>query len=73
MFRPRGSCHMGFENDSIIWAKGGRCFVQKVDKLKGLYAEIIDLLNDIRGSERSERARLASVYYRGPRRPDVGG
>jgi hypothetical protein len=33
----------------------------EVDKLKGLYAEIIDLLNDIRGSERSERARLASV------------
>jgi hypothetical protein len=33
----------------------------EVDKLKGLYAEIIDLLNDMRGSEGGEKARLASV------------
>lgn len=33
-----------------------------VDTLKGLYAEIIDKLNDIRNTEgRSEKARLASV------------
>lgn len=33
----------------------------KVAKLKQLYAEIIDLLNDDRGEHRDERARLASV------------
>ena len=30
-------------------------------KLKELYAEIIDILNDDRGQNRDERARLASV------------
>jgi hypothetical protein len=34
---------------------------EKVNKLKSLYAEIIDLLNDDRGDNRDERARLASV------------
>jgi hypothetical protein len=34
---------------------------ERVEKLKRLYAEVIDVLNDLRGSERSERARLASV------------
>jgi hypothetical protein len=33
----------------------------EVDRLKGLYAEIIDCLNDLRGGQRSEQARLASV------------
>lgn len=32
-----------------------------VRKLKDLYAEIIDILNDDRGDNRDERARLASV------------
>lgn len=32
-----------------------------VTKVKQLYAEIIDLLNDDRGENRDERARLASV------------
>lgn len=34
---------------------------EKVAKLKQLYAEIIDILNDDRGENRDERARLASV------------
>lgn len=34
---------------------------EKVDKLKQLYGEIIDLLNEDRGDNRDERARLASV------------
>ena len=34
---------------------------EKVAKLKELYAQIIDLLNDDRGENRDERARLASV------------
>lgn len=34
---------------------------EKVQKLKQLYAEIIDILNDDRGENRDERARLASV------------
>lgn len=33
----------------------------KVDQIKSLYAQIIDLLNDDRGANRDERARLASV------------
>lgn len=33
----------------------------KVTKLKKLYAEIIGVLNDDRGENRDERARLASV------------
>jgi hypothetical protein len=32
-----------------------------VARLKGLFAEVIDVLDGIRGGERSERARLASV------------
>lgn len=34
---------------------------EKVAKLKSLYAEIADILNDDRGDNRDERARLASV------------
>jgi hypothetical protein len=34
---------------------------EKVTKLKKLYAEIIDMLNDDRGTNRDERARHASV------------
>lgn len=34
---------------------------EKVTKIKQLYAEIIDLLNDDRGENRDERARLSSV------------
>lgn len=34
---------------------------EKVDKLKALYAEIINILHDDRGENRDERARLASV------------
>lgn len=34
---------------------------EKVQKLKELYAEIINLLNDDRADNRDERARLASV------------
>ena len=34
---------------------------EKVAKLKELYAAIIDILNDDRGENRDERARLASV------------
>lgn len=34
---------------------------EKVTKLKQLYAEIIDILNDDRGDNRDERARLSSV------------
>lgn len=34
---------------------------EKVLKLKQLCAEAIDLLNDLRGTERSEQARLCSV------------
>jgi hypothetical protein len=33
----------------------------EVDKLKGMYAEIIDLLNEMRSDGRSEKARLASI------------
>jgi hypothetical protein len=32
-----------------------------VDRVKRLYAEIIDLCNEARGDDRSERARLFSV------------
>ena len=32
-----------------------------VDKLKKLYADIIDILNEDRGENRDERARLASI------------
>ncbi len=34
---------------------------EKVAKLKELYAEIADILNDDRGDNRDERARIASV------------
>lgn len=34
---------------------------EKVAKLKSLYAEIADILNDDRGENRDERARVASV------------
>lgn len=34
---------------------------EKVAKLKSLYAEIADILNDDRGDNRDERARLSSV------------
>ena len=34
---------------------------EKVTKVKKLYAEIIDELNEIRGTDRSEKARLLSV------------
>lgn len=34
---------------------------ERVTKLKALYAEIADLLNDYRGENRDERARLTSV------------
>jgi hypothetical protein len=34
---------------------------EKVTKLKALYAEIADILNDDRGDNRDERARRASV------------
>lgn len=34
---------------------------EKVLRLKKLYAEVIDLLNDDRGDNRDERARLSSV------------
>lgn len=34
---------------------------ENVDRLKRLYAEIIDILNEDRGTYRDERARLASV------------
>jgi hypothetical protein len=34
---------------------------KQVDRLKRLYAEIIDILNDDRGENRDERARLTSV------------
>jgi len=34
---------------------------EKVAKLKALYAEIADILNDDRGDNRDERARVASV------------
>lgn len=33
----------------------------KVQKLKELYAEVINILNDDRGENRDERARLSSV------------
>ena len=34
---------------------------EKVQRLKELFAEAIDILNDDRGENRDERARLASV------------
>lgn len=34
---------------------------EKVTKIKQLYAEIIDILNEDRGANRDERARHASV------------
>ena len=34
---------------------------EKVQKVKELYAQIVDLLNEVRGEERSEKARLLSV------------
>lgn len=34
---------------------------EKVDRLKRLYAEVIDILNEDRAENRDERARLASV------------
>lgn len=33
----------------------------KVDRIKSLYAEIIDLLNEVRWEQRNEQGRLASV------------
>lgn len=33
----------------------------KVQEVKELYAQIIDLLNDTRGEDRSDKARLLSV------------
>ena len=33
----------------------------KVNEVKKLYANVIDLLNELRGEERNERARLLSV------------
>ena len=32
-----------------------------MDKVKKLYAQVIDKLNELRGEERNERARLASI------------
>ena len=34
---------------------------EQVDKLKALYAQVIDILNDDRGNHRDERARLTSI------------
>ena len=34
---------------------------EDVDKVKKLYAQVIDTLNEIRGEERNERARLCSA------------
>lgn len=34
---------------------------EKVNKVKELYAEIIDLCSELRGDERNEKARLLSV------------
>jgi len=34
---------------------------EDVDKVKKLYAQVIDKLNELRGEERNERARLASI------------
>ena len=34
---------------------------EDVDKVKKLYAQVIDILNEIRGEERNERARLCST------------
>jgi hypothetical protein len=34
---------------------------ENVDRIKKLYAEIIDFCNDARGDERGEKARLFSV------------
>jgi len=34
---------------------------ENVDKVKKLYAQVIDTLNEIRGEERNERARLCSA------------
>ena len=34
---------------------------ETVQKVKELYTEVIDLLNEARGEERSEKARLLSV------------
>lgn len=34
---------------------------QRVNELKQKYADIIDILNDMRGTERNEMARLASI------------
>jgi len=34
---------------------------EQVDKLKALYAQVIDILNDDRGDNRDERARLTSI------------
>ena len=34
---------------------------EQVNKVKALYAEIIDLMNEVRGEERNERSRLCSV------------
>jgi hypothetical protein len=34
---------------------------ENVQKVKELYAQIIDLINDIRGEDRNEKARLLSV------------
>ena len=34
---------------------------ENVNKIKSKYAEIIDLINEIRGEDRNEKARLLSV------------
>ena len=34
---------------------------ENVEKVKALYAEIIDTINNIRGEDRNEKARLLSI------------
>ncbi len=44
-----------------VWLTFNPSWDEKVQKLKELYAEIIDILNDERWENRNEKARLLSV------------
>ena len=44
-----------------VWLSFNPSWDEKVNKVKELYAEIIDLLDSIRWNQRTEQARLLSV------------
>lgn len=44
-----------------VWLSFNPSWDDKVGQVKQLYAQIIDLLNDLRADQRNEQGRLASV------------